>query len=179
MHYLTSESSNLASIIMAKGVWVPWRGQPDLVLRIPFDEWLTFIKQNRDVLSYRSPLRYDLILDQNDSERVDKFYMIDCSWSLYNEVMVCANYGYNATVVIPSVLSSDSIDIKAAIDKARNLSKDEFELYYGRLSRLKPKCREIPMSVMSKWNVDILMLSVYIQYLAYQKPVRKINFEWR
>lgn len=179
MRYLTSESSNLASIIMGKGVWLPWRGQPDLVLQIPFKEWFTFIKENRQLLMFRSPLKYEKILDEDVPERVLKFYLIDCSWALYNEVMVCANQGYNSTVVVPECDDPEKVSIREAIDIAKKFPLQEFETYYGRLSRLKPLCREIPLEAMSNWNVDILMLSVYIQYLAYQEPVRIINFEWR
>lgn len=179
MRYLASESSNLASIIMGKGVWLPWRGQPDLILQVPFNEWLTFIKENRRLLEYRSPLRYDKILDEDVPERVKKFFLIDCSWALYNEVMTCANQGYNSTVVVPICDSPESISIREAINIAKGLSSKDFELYYGRVSRLKPRCREIPMTAMSAWNVNNLMLSIYIQYLAYQTPIRTIKFEWR
>ena len=180
MSCLQVDSSNLASIIMGKNVWLPWRGQRNIVIQIPFDEWLKFISENRGLLSCRSPLNYSLILDEvNVEDRVKKFFLIDCSWALFNEVMVCSSRGQDACVIVPICDDSLHIDAATAISQIKELDNETFKLFYGRLVRMKPRISEIPLQVMSSWNVDVLMLSVYLQYMAYQIPIDLITVEWR
>lgn len=176
---LQVDSSNLASIIMGKNIWLPWRGQRNTMIQIPFDEWLTFISENRGLLSNRSPLDYSRILDEDVPDRKKKFFLIECSWAQFNEVMVSSSRGQDACVIVPICDDSLHVEVAEAINEVKKFTSENFSMYYGRLTRMRPRVAEIPIQAMSSWNVDVLMLSVYLQYMAYQNPIKLITVDWR
>lgn len=179
MNFIECTKDNLASVLMGKDTYVPWRGQRNLIIQIPFDEWFDFIKENRSILTARKPLNYELILGEQNEHRKYKFFMFDCSWALYNEVMCSANIGVDATIILPKFDTEEIISKQEIFESAYRMTQDDYNTYSGKLARAFPHCPCLPSSVLSRWNSDILLLSVYLQSLAYSEKEVRQNIDWR
>lgn len=180
MEILKCNVNNLASVLLGKGIYIPWRGQPDLLIQIPFNEWIQFTKRYRDTFNNRSPIKYSVIYEENVAIRQYRYYLFDCGWALYNEVMCSANMGLDATLILPNFEDGSSISILDALEEARAMDDDTYNKYYRILARAKPLSPQVPFASLSTWNSQMLLLSVYLVASAYQKSSsEKFNIEWR
>lgn len=181
MTELVVTSNYMASFIMAKTVELPWRGQPNLICYIPYAEWLEFIQLNLPILSNRNPVNYNLALSKTGESReklLFRYYMFDVGWSLYNEVMVSANSKYDATVILPLFDDGMVYPLSRIKEEIALISSDTLNKYYQRFISANPKCIMVSLDMLSQWNYNLFLLSVYLQSYAYGN-ITKINIDWR
>lgn len=155
------------------------RGQPDVLISVPFNEWETFVRENHDVLMYRTPLVYSKMYEEKYTERSYRFFLFDCSWALYNEVMVCANLGLEASVIIPYWEGGKFITVSEILDTVRKLPENEYIRLARKLIYAKPACPTIPFDSLSVWNNNVLSICIYLQLRAYDGKFEKFNIDWR
>lgn len=175
MQEIITKSSNMMSVIMGKDIYLPWRGQSNVVVNIPYEEWKDFIKGNINVLRNRTPLDYEKILSSDKELLSYRYFMFDCGWSLYNEVMISANVFQSATAILPSFIDGNNILFDSIISTAESISRADMNKYISRYTSANPKCCYVPIETLSNWNFSLLLLSLHIQSFAYSKCIEKIN----
>lgn len=179
MQSLQCDKSNMASIILAKGVLTPLRGQPNLIVQIPFGEWYKFVQENVDYLRSRQPLQYDLMLNSGNPTRAYKFYMFDCSWALFNELNTSANCGLNSSLIFPYFNDGKAISVGDILERARAMSDEDFARMYNKMMNATPHCPIVPINVLTPWNYNVLQICVYLQSMIYNERQEKVNIDWR
>lgn len=178
MNYIQCDKTNMACIILGKKVYTPLRGQPNVIIQIPFTEWLAFISENHTLLD-RQPLRYKMMLEEDNPLRTYKFFMFECSWVLYNEMTISAREGLDSTIILPYFEKGTSLEFSLIKKEVSLFRKEDMELYYNKLLRTSPSSYNVSLDSLSKWNMDILLLCIYLQSKAKAKEVQEINIDWR
>lgn len=96
-------STNMISIFAGKDVVHPYRFQQNVRFEIPFTEYVSFVKQMVDldvqgVLHFKLE-RYVDSLKHNKLDILRKYYLIDLSIAIQNEIALSNAYGYQATKI--------------------------------------------------------------------------------
>lgn len=181
MKEISISSKNIMSVIMGTGVNQTWRGQPNLVINVPFDEWFTFVKDNSDLLASRSPFNCKEIISNNKSVNWYKVFLWDIIHAQYNEICVSANLGNNATIIIPSYDGDNSVHLLDCVSACNNLSPEDFEKARRMILAQKPEPPGFYCNSISTWNHNLFRYCIYLQHLAFTKKGDevKIKVDWR
>lgn len=177
MEIVRCDRTNLASVLMGKGVDLPWRGQRNVCITIPEDEWFQFIREHHAMLTNRQPLRYENILNEDVPSRVYKFFMFECTWAFYNEILISENYGRDCTLILPEFLDGESVDYNTIVHRASMMSADEFNKNFKSLQIAKPSNVHLYHSNLTEWNWCNLQLCVYLHSLTFQPEQKRLNVE--
>lgn len=178
MYYLELNKDNMLSFLMGKNVSLPWRGQQDVCVYIPFDEWRKCISENLDILSKREPIHYKEAIERKSDKLLYRYFMYDCGWSLFNEVMLSSNAYSNATAIFPKFDNGKSLSVEKLIEKTTALSSSDIDKYLNRYLGSYPKCINTPVECMTAWNYQLYLSSLYLQSFAYGE-VEHFTIDWR
>lgn len=191
METVKVNKNNLASIIMGKNISFPWRGQRDLLISVPYNEWLKFIKENRQLIGNRRPLDYSRMLDSKDENMKIRYFYYEMSWALFSELSCSSNVNKDATLILPYFDDGINIDIMEVINEANKIDSASFDKYH---SNLKASTRNyfsmlddadlsyglVDVKTLSPWNVLIFKICIYLQSKSSNKIVtEKLNIDWR
>lgn len=191
MEIVKANKSNLASVIMGKNIQFPWRGQKDVLISVPFDEWLAFIEENKNLISYRVPLDYNKMLSTNDEGIKIRFFMYEISWALYCELANSSNVRKDATLILPYFDNGKSIMIDEVIRTIDQTASEELAKYHNKLKAatrnyyaLMGDCDLqyglVDVSKLSAWNMFIYKLCLFLQSKSSNKTVtERLNIDWR
>ena len=191
MEIVRANQNNLASVLMGKNLQFPWRGQKDVTILIPFNEWLDFVRNNCDLLSNRPVLKYHKLFESYDEAVAIRYFMYDISWAQYSELAMSSGINRDATLILPYfddgvrisaldlmkrfalITESDRIklhnNLKSAT-KAYNRLVSESDLYYGIVDTEK----------LSQWNLLVLYSCLYLQSKANKNSeLERLNIDWR
>ena len=177
MEVVRCNENNLASVLMGKGVDLPWRGQRNVCILIPYDEWFSFIQNNKSMLGLRQPLQYDKILNSGSLARRYKYFMFECTWALYNEILISENNGKSCTLILPEFPDGQSVSYEHILNEAKQMPQDVFQKNYKSLQIAKPSWGGLYHSNLIDWNWDNLRLCVYLHSLTFNPEQRKLNVE--
>lgn len=191
MEIIKATKENLASVIMGKTIQHPWRGQPDIVIAIPYSEWLSFIKKYVDVISNRNPLNYRRMLATDDEAVMIRYFYYEVSWALYSEIALSSNVRKDATLIVPYFDSGESIPIEDIIAQASKMTVEDTtqcdnslkaatRSYYGIIGATDVSLGTVDTSILSNWNMLAYKLCMYIQSRSSKKvETTKFNIDWR
>ena len=175
---IVANKNTLSSILLGKGIYVPWRGQSNMIIRIPFEEWLEYVHENVDILKHRVPINYEYIVQNKNPLREYRYFMFECSWAFYNEVMVSANQGVDATIILPKFETEVEESLTKILDKVDEIPEESFQKYYRNLINAKPTCTYVPLPNLSKHNFLCFQVCCYLQSYAFGN-VTEFNINWR
>lgn len=191
MEIVKADRHNLASVIMGKQIQFPWRGQRDVVISVPFSEWLIFIRDNLAYLNSRNPLNYELMLRSEDEGMKIRYFMYDMGWALYSELACSSNTNHDATLILPyfdngkSVLINDVVDIMntmtdVEISKCHNSLKAATRNYYNLAGYDDYDFGIVKPQTLSAWNKFVFKVCLFLQSRSSNKIVtEKLNIDWR
>ena len=190
MEIIKATENNLASIIMGKNISFPWRGQSDLLISVPFDEWLKFINKYHVIIGNRKPLDYSKMLQASEEVKV-RYFFYEMSWALYAELANSSNINKDATIILPYFEGGKSIDIldalievnkmdSALVDKYHNSLKASTRNYYNLTGDADLSYGLVNTGNLSDWNTLVFKICIYLQSKSSNKVVtEKLNIDWR
>ena len=191
MEILKVNRDNLASVIMGKTIQHPWRGQPDVVISVPFGEWLEFVKNYQDLLCNRNPLSYKRMLASGEEDVAVRYFLYEISWALYSELACSSNISRDATLILPyfdngKLMSIEDVIAQAYAMSDKQLLKCEASLKaatrnYLNLSGISDmSLGTVDTSILSKWNMLVYRICMFIQSRSSNKvATEKFNIDWR
>lgn len=192
MNTIYANHNNLASVLMGKNIQFPWRGQPNVIIRVPYSEWLEFVKDYRALLRYRRPLDYKRMLQSADEGIKVRYFMYDISWALYSELACSSNTNNDATVILPDFDDGKNISISEALNVVAQFDKDTLDHYHNSLKAITRNYYNISdsmvdlqfglvnLSTLSEWNTLIFSLCIYLQSKSSNTTAtEKLNIDWR
>lgn len=174
MEIVKANKDNLASVIMGKNIYLPWRGQKELIIQLPYSAWLDFIKERIELIQYRKPLDYRAMLSKHDDAVNVRYFMYECAWALYSELAITSSRGEDATLILPYFDSGENITLSDIIDEVRKMSTDDFEKYHSYLRAATKNYYDIggmnninwillDTENLSDWNRLLFYVCIYIQ----------------
>lgn len=191
MEIVKATRDNLASVIMGKTIQHPWRGQPDVVITVPYSEWLAFVKKYIDVIGNRNPLNYRRMLAIGDEAVMIRYFYYEISWALYSEIALSSNVQREATLILPYFDNGESIPIEDVIAQANMMTEEDIlrcdnslkaatRNYYGIAGASDVSFGTVNTSILSNWNALAYKLCMFIQSRSNKKvETKKINIDWR
>ncbi len=191
MEIVKATRNNLASVLMGKNIQFPWRGQNNVVINVPFTEWLSFVQKYKVLLQYRKPLNYERMLQSKDEGMKVRYFLYDMSWSLYSELACSSNIGKDATLILPyfddgvvvSIVDvvKDFIALKQdMVTHYHNSLKAVTRFYYGLTDDIDMQYGLVNVPNLSEWNTLIYEICIYLQSRSSVKvETKKINIDWR
>lgn len=191
MEIIKANRNNLASVIMGKSIPFPWRSQKGVVISVPFNEWLAFIQEYKDILIYRKPLDYTRMLASDDESIKVRHFMYDISWALYSELAFSSNINEDATLILPYFDNGKSVEILDIIKIINNMSLDELQKCHNSLKSATRNYYNIAgwddvsfgivdTNNLSEWNVLVYKICMFIQSRSSNKIItEKLNIDWR
>ena len=174
MEVIRCNETNLASVILGKGIDLPWRGQKGVCIVIPYDEWFSFICHNQPMLASRTPLDYNRIINVENETRRYNFFMFDCSWALYNEILISENNGKDCTLILPEFPDGSPISYDDVLMRANAMSAERYKFCLDSLNLAKPNSRRCLIGDVRPWNWDALSVCTYIH--SFVSSPEKIRF---
>lgn len=191
MEIVNASRDNLASVLMGKNIQFPWRGQNNVIIIVPYTEWLCFIQKYKTLLQYRKPLDYEKMLSSNDEAMSIRYFMYDISWALYSELACSSNVGKNATLILPRFDSGKIVSIGDIVSAVCSMSYDEIQHYhnnlkavtrnyYGLTDDIDMQYGIVDVPSLSEWNALIYKICIYLQSRSSNKvATEKLNIDWR
>lgn len=191
MEVVIANRNNLASILMGKNIQFTWRGQKNVMIKVPFSEWLQFIQDNKSILINRSPLDYQKVLNATDDDVKVRHFLYDISWALYSELANSSDVNKDATLILPHFddgvfLSLEDIITKvdemdeAAILKCHNSLKSATRNYFNVIGSIDSQYGIIDLNNLSEWNMFIFKVCLFLQSRSSNKvKTEKLNIDWR
>ena len=191
MIVVNSNCNNLASILMGKQIQFGWRGQNNVIITVPYDEWLQFIQRYKVLLKYRKPLDYEKMLMSKDVNVSIRYFLYDMSWALYSELACSSNVGKDATLILPHFDGGRTVTITEIVKSYYTLGDDMINHYhsslkaitrnyYGLVDDADLQYGLVNVSNLSEWNSLIYKICIYLQSKSSNKNVtEKINIDWR
>lgn len=191
MEIVNASRNNLASVLMGKNIQFPWRGQNNVVINVPYTEWLCFVQKYKTLLQYRKPLNYEKMLQSDDEGLRIRYFMYDVSWALYSELACSSNVGKNATLILPHFDSGKVVSIGDVVSTVYSMSEDEIahyhnnlkavtRNYYGLNDEVDMQYGLVNLPSLSEWNTLIYKICIYLQSRSSNKvATEKINIDWR
>lgn len=190
MEFVYANHTNLASVLMGKNIQFPWRGQSDVVIVVPFSEWLHFVKEHCLTLQNRKPLNYKTMLDSNDEGRYIRHFYYDISWALYSELACSSNVGKDATMILPYFDGGRNVTIeelegilKSITETDEHMSRSSLEVatknYFNMMYNVS-HYGIVDVKSLSAWNTLIYKMCVFLQSRSSNKVItEKLNIDWR
>lgn len=191
MEIINANRNNLASVLMGKNIQFPWRGQNNVIIIVPYTEWLHFIQKYKTLLQYRKPLNYEKMLQSNNEDMYIRYFMYDISWALYSELACSSNVGKDATLILPHFDNGKIVTIgeivravyemgDEGITHYHNSLKAVTRNYYGLNDDTDLQYGLVNLSNLSEWNTLIYKICIYLQSRSSNKvATEKINIDWR
>lgn len=191
MEIVNASRNNLASVLMGKNIQFPWRGQNNVVISVPYTEWLCFVQKYKTLLQYRKPLNYEKMLQSDNEGLRIRYFMYDVSWALYSELACSSNVGKNATLILPHFDSGKVVSIGDVVSTVYSMSEDEIahyhnnlkavtRNYYGLNDEVDMQYGLVSLPSLSEWNTLIYKICIYLQSRSSNKvATEKINIDWR
>lgn len=191
MEIIKSNRNNLASILMGKNIQFPWRGQKDLVILVPFEEWKAFVSQYGGILQYRKPLNYMKLLQSQDEGMFYRYFMFDVAWALYSELACSSNTGADATLIFPHFDTGQIVQIQdylnlvlamdtESIEKSHSSLKSATRNYYTLIGTDDLQFGLVDNENLSTWNNLIFRICLYLQSQSSNKvKENRLNVDWR
>jgi hypothetical protein len=176
---------------MGKNIQFPWRGQNNVIISVPYTEWLCFVQKYRTLLQYRKPLDYEKMLQSKDELVRIRYFMYDMSWALYSELACSSNVGKDSTLILPHFDSGKVISIgdvvrafyelgESEINHYHNNLKAVTRNYYGLNDEIDMQYGLVNLPSLSEWNTLIYKICIYLQSRSSNKiATEKINIDWR
>lgn len=190
MNVIRAESGNLASILMGKNIQFPWRGQKDVLILVPYTEWIKFITDYGEYLQHRRPLDYSKATGVNTGVSI-RYFLYDISWALYSELACSSNLGTDATLILPhfddgvsvslsdvdaDIFSQPAESIASYHNKLRAITRN----YYNLIGVSDVSFGLVDLSNLSEWNAFVFKLCLYLQSKSSNTvTTSKLNIEWR
>lgn len=191
MEIVKADRHNLASVIMGKQIQFPWRGQKDVVISVPFSEWLIFIQDNLAYLNSRFPLNYETMLKSGDEGVKVRYFMYEIGWALYSELACSSNINRDATLILPYFDNGKSVLINDVIAIMNSMGEDEISHYHNSLKAATRNYYNlagyddydfgiVKPQTLSTWNKFVFKVSLFLQSRSSNKIVtEKLNIDWR
>lgn len=171
MEHIVAKQNELASILMGYTVDVGWRGQPDVIISVPYSSWKLFNKQYGE-------------LRVNVSDDTPTMFMFDLSLALYNELLCSSAIGKDATLILPMSEEAEmnKDEFIAFVD---SLTKEHQKFSYQKIAAsIKKyfKCMDEDTAINTAVNYNRLSdwnKLVYRIALSYPLISKAINITWR
>lgn len=191
MEIIKANSGNLACVLMGKNLQFPWRGQKDVVINVPYNEWLSFIEGYGSYLRYRSPLDYSKAVQQRGTDLSVRYFLYDISWAQYSELACSSNIQNDATLILPHFDDGIFVSIANAMSDLDELSYEEVLKYHNRLRAITRNYYNligssdisfglVDISKLSEWNLFVFKICLYLQSKSSNTiKTEKINVDWR
>lgn len=195
MKLIKANHNNLASVLMGKNIWFPWRGQRDVVISVSYDDWFDFIVEFNTYFKYRTDMAYSEAVSEKGSLSSYKYFCNDISWALYNELCISANMQEDATLILPYFDDGEDKNIESVINFVNSYqgafkSLKNLEAWTGVYNSIisgnqsydGPKAfGKLGDIDLSDWNCIVCKLCVYLQSLVRLQDVEsmKVNIDWR
>lgn len=191
MDIVKANSGNLASVLMGKNIQFPWRGQRDVVISVPYDEWVNFIQGYGSYLRYRGPLDYTKAVLEKGADLSVRYFLYDISWAQYSELACSSNVGSDATLILPYFDDGRFIQIDRVLSDLDELDLPEVTKYHNRLRAVTRNYYSligatdisfglVDLSNLSEWNVFVFKLCLYLQSRSSNTvKTERINIDWR
>ena len=172
MRTLIVDETQLASILFAKNIMLPWRSQKDLIIYVPFSAWKKFVKNFKNIPIQRNPVNYNLLCRVEKPNVWVVNFLQDIAISMYNEVSVSANHDKDATIILPYFEDGDNRFIGDVIKDCNSLTAGELVKACTILTQSSPKIRQVfrPTS----HNQIVLNLAYYIAHTSIT-DIQKFN----
>jgi hypothetical protein len=190
MEIINANRNNLASVLMGKNIQFPWRGQNDVVIFVPYEEWLEFIKKYKLLLQYRKPLNYEKMLEADEDMKV-RYFLYDVSWALYSELACSSNLGKDATLILPHFDGGKIVSFVDVIETYKSMSVDTRKHYDNALKAITRNYYSLNDSAdsyyglvelpnLSDWNTLVYEICIFLQSRSSSKiKTEKLNIDWR
>lgn len=191
MEVVKAKRDNLASVLMGKNIQFPWRGQKDVVIIVPYSEWLKFIQEYGSYLQHRNPIDYNKALSQKGEDVSIRYFMYDVSWALYSELACSSNIQKDATLILPyfddgvnisieDVMSSlDELDMES-VKRYHDYLKAITRNYYNLLGVADMSFGLVDLPNLSDWNKFIFKMCLFLQSRSSNRiKTERLNVDWR
>lgn len=191
MEIIKVNRNNLASVIMGKTIQHPWRGQPDVVISVPFNEWLAFIQSYQNVLVNRSPLSYKSMLASDNEELKIRYFYYDISWSQYSELAMSSNVRKDATLILPYFDNGNSMQLGDMITTVNAMPLEQLRKidsslkaatrnYYNAGGLTDMSLGLVDVAQLSEWNKLVYKICMFYQSRSNKAiPTEELNIDWR
>lgn len=191
MEVINACRDNLASVLMGKCIQFHWRGQKDVVIIIPYREWLVFIQEYGGYLQRRSPMDYNKILNHKNEEISYRYFFYEVSWALYSELACSSNVNKDSTLILPYFDNGKNISFDDALNICDKLTMEEVtkfhknlcqttRYYYSQIGYNDIDFGVVDLSHLSLWNVKIFKLCLFLQSRSSNTiQTEKLNIDWR
>ena len=179
MYNVKVDKNHMISVLCGVRVDLPWRSQPGVAFSLPYEEWLSFMSEYGYLFKNRS----ELIAFFGDSEYVEseaiKSYLIMVASSLYNEIMISADKGEDATLIYPvgggcHVYSQS--DFNNLLD---TIDVDEIVYAQSIFASMSPQTFDFNYAYLSSYNLTLLKISIILLRCALNDEPCLISFDWR
>jgi hypothetical protein len=191
MEIIKANNKNLASVLMGKNIQFPWRSQRDVVISVPYSEWLKFIQNYGEYLVQRKPLDYAKAAMQGNSDMSIRYFLYDISWAQYSELACSSNVSQDSTLILPYFDDGKVVTISDLIKEVDSISDSDVTKYANRLSAVTRNYYDLVGSIdnsfglvdasnLSTWNSFIFKVCIYLQSKSQNNiKTEKLNIDWR
>ena len=191
MEVVKARRDNLASVLMGKNIQFPWRGQKDVVISIPYTEWLKFIQEYGSYLVHRTPIDYHKALVMQGEDVSVRYFMYDVSWALYSELACSSNVNRDSTLILPYFDNGVHISIDDVFDILNQMDFDTVNRYHGYLKSSTRNYNNlmgiddlafglVDLGNLSEWNKFIFKMCLFLQSRSSNKvKTERLNVDWR
>ncbi len=169
MHKEILTSDNILSILVGRGVMLPWRCQSDLQIVVPFNEYRKFVTSmvssgvtylDCDVATYEKALTLPT------DKLLHRLFVRDLSGSIYNEISLSYSYGKDATLITAGYDSEKALTLSESIQwLAKAFSRDEIQTARMRLKNQYIHC-SVDDSRLTEWNLGVLFYGVMLRAMS-------------
>ncbi len=181
MTFVDVDSSHMMPIIMATGVEQVWRGQPTVILKVPFGEWFSFVNDNCDLLQERSPFDHKKFID-NPGITINwfKIFMWDIVHSQLNELSISSNKGRDATIILPIFENGQlSFTFEEVIECYASLTEEEYIDVDENILAFRPCVPPFNSEGLSEHNCQVYCYLLGLQHLTTKKGLKNFSVNWR
>lgn len=191
MEVVKVNRDNLASVLMGKNIQFPWRGQRDVVISVPYNEWIKFIQEYGGYLQYRQPIDYKKALSLKGEDVSIRYFMYDVSWALYSELACSSNVQRDATLILPYFDNGRDISIDeamsilnemdmATVTKYHSYLKAITRTYYNLMGIDDLRFGLVDLPNLSDWNKFIFKMCLFLQSRSSNTiQTERLNVDWR
>lgn len=174
---ILTNRNNLISLMYGIDIDLPWRSQQNVYINIPYEEWLSFVMTNSETLKGHGLFDYEQILNDKSID-LTKIYYTDIAHIQLNELAISSNKHKNATRIVPSFKTSDSIiKYKDAVQVVREMDSQRISAAEDSLKKYLPEIKtKIIYEQLSSFNRDVYAYCLYIQNLVTENT--QIKLEW-
>ena len=191
MEIVKANRGNLASVLMGKNIQFPWRGQKDVVISIPYNEWVAFIQDYGSYLRYRGSLDYKKAVMEKGSDMSIRYFLYDVSWAQYSELACSSNVRKDATLILPYFDDGRTIPVSEVLKILDLMKMPELQKYINRLSAITRNYYNlmdstdmsfglVDFSHLSEWNGFVFKICLFLQSRSNNSiKTEKLNIDWR